>query len=51
MFMCVESVYVVGGCSVVAIEHNRYSLSSMQTVSSAGYVWYVLSYVVKFYCC
>ena len=51
MLMCVESVYVVGGCSVVAIEHDRYSLSSMQTVSSAGYVWYVLSYVVKFYCC
>ena len=30
MLMCVESVYVVGGCSVVAIEHGRYSLSCMQ---------------------
>ena len=28
--MCMESVYVVGGCSVVAIEHNRYTLSCMQ---------------------
>ena len=48
MFMRVESVYVVGGCSVVAIEHDRYSLSSMQTVSSAGYVWYVRSFKL---CC
>ena len=30
MLMCIESVYVVGGCSVVAIEHGRYSLSYMQ---------------------
>ena len=30
MLMCVESVYVVGGCSVVGTEHGRYSLSCMQ---------------------
>ena len=43
-----DSVYVVGGCNVVAVEHGRYSLSCMhaETVSSAGYVWYVASYVV-----
>ena len=28
--MCMESVYVVGGCNVVAIEYSRYSLSHMQ---------------------
>ena len=40
MLMCMESVYVVGGCNVVAIEHGRCSLSCMQeTVSSAGSVW------------
>ena len=28
--MCMESVYVVGGCNVVAIEYGSYSLSCMQ---------------------
>ena len=26
MLMCVESVYIVGGCSVVAVEHGRYTV-------------------------
>ena len=32
MLMCMESVYVVGGCKVVATEHSRYmyNLSCMQ---------------------
>ena len=30
MLKCMENVYVVGGSSVVAIEHGRYSLSCMQ---------------------
>ena len=25
MLMCIESVYIVGGCIVVATEHGRYS--------------------------
>ena len=28
--MLMESMYVVGGCNVVAIEHGRCSLSCMQ---------------------
>ena len=45
MLLCMESVYVVGECSVVA-EHGRYSLSCLyaETVSSAGSVWYVGSF-------
>ena len=35
----------MGGCSVVAIEHGRYSLSCMQKLSSAGSVWYVGSFI------
>ena len=35
MLMCMKSMYVVGGCNVVATEYGRYS------VSSAGSVWYV----------
>ena len=31
MHVDVRAKYVVGGCSVVAIEHGRYSLSCMQT--------------------
>ena len=44
--MCMESVYVVGGCNVVTIEHGRYSRSVLyaETVSSAGFVWYVGRY-------
>ena len=40
MLMCVESVYVVGGCSVIAIEHGRYSIYVLyaEPVSSAGSV-------------
>ena len=38
MLMCMKSVYVVGGCNVVAIEHGRYSLFCMQKLSSAGSV-------------
>ena len=45
MLMCMESMYVVVGCNVVAIEHGRCSLS--ETVSSAGSAWYVVS----FKCC
>ena len=30
MLMCVESMYVVGGCSVVAIEHGRYNVINAQ---------------------
>ena len=48
-WMCVECVYVVGGCSVVAIEHGGYSLSRVQKLSSARYVWYVGSFKL-FYC-
>ena len=49
MLMCMVSVYVVGGCNVVTIEHGRYSLSCTQkTVSSAGSVWYVGSFKL---CC
>ena len=54
MLMCIESVYVVGGCYVVAIEHGRCSLSCMQKLSAVlglcGMLE-VLSYVVKFYSC
>ena len=51
MLMCMESVYVVGGCSVVAFEHaGRYSLSCMQKLGRYGMLG-ALSYVVKFYCC
>ena len=50
MVMCMESVYVVGGCSVVAFEHaGRYSLSCMQKLGRYGMLG-ALSYVVKFYC-
>ena len=28
--VCMESVYVVGGCNVVATEHGRYSLLCIQ---------------------
>ena len=28
--MCMESMYVVGGCNVVAIEYGSYSLSCMK---------------------
>ena len=30
MLMCMESMYVVGGCNVVTNEHGRYSMSCMQ---------------------
>ena len=54
MLMCMESVYVVDGCNVVAIEHGRYSLPCEETeqcwVCMHGMLG-VLSYVVKFYCC
>ena len=46
MLMCVESVYVVGACSVVAIEHGRYSLSDCE--QCWGSVWYVGSFKL---CC
>ena len=48
MLMYMESVYVVGGCNVVATEHGRYSLSCMQKLSSAG--TYVGSFKLR-YCC
>ena len=46
MLMCMESVYVVGRCKVVAIEHDRYIQSVLyaETVSSAGSAWYVGSF-------
>ena len=30
MLMYMANVYVVGGCSVIAVDHGRYSLSCMQ---------------------
>lgn len=48
MFSAWRVCNVVGCCNVVATEHGRYSLSCMQieTVSSAGSVLYVASYVM-----
>ena len=52
MLMCMESVYGAGGCNVAAIEHGRYMYSPsnlyVETVSSAGSVWYVGSFKL---CC
>ena len=50
--MCMESVYVVGVCNVVATEHGRYSLPVLyaETVSSAGSAWYVVSFKLCYYC-
>ena len=47
--MCVESVYVVGRCTVVTIEHGRYSLSGMQKLWACSQYGMLgaLSYVVK----
>ena len=47
MLMCMESVYVAGGCNVVAIEHGRYIVCLYaETVSSAGSAWYVVSFML-----
>ena len=40
MLMCMESVYVVGRCNVVAIEHDRYSLSCMQKLCAGSALYF-----------
>ena len=46
MLMCMESVYVVGGCSVVAVEQGRYSLAS-----NPGFPFRILSHSIFLQSC
>ena len=47
MLMYVKSVYVVGGCDVVAVEHGDIVCLVCRNCEQC----WVLSYVVKYYCC